>query len=384
MNRFTQGLWLCFAFLSMFVLGFVDNIRGPLFFNILQDFKLTDLQGAWFYSASSLMGFFASLLSVYFLKKFHLLQLLVFSIIVMSAAVLGIGFFENFYLFLMAAGGLGISMGFMGVAQNSSISFLTSKETQSKAYAALHSMYGLSSVLAPIVVGLGLSAGWHWRDFFTVSAVAIFIFFIIALISPFPQWAKDHRTTPAPEKNTIRGLGRVSIFMSLSLAFYVIAEILIGSRLSLYTIRELGLTAEQASLYVTGFYIGLLLGRVLAIVVKYPGPYRYQLYVSMTLSLITMLAGLYHNPWWFSLTGFTMSGFYPTFVVYLSDIYQKRIGVMMSLVIAFQSFSIVMMHQIVGFVSDLSGIRMAFHIGLVFILLSIFFLWRGEVERQKY
>lgn len=384
MNRFTQGLWLCFAFLSMFVLGFVDNIRGPLFFNILQDFKLTDLQGAWFYSASSLMGFFASLLSAYFLRRFHLLQLLVFSCVVMSVAVLGIGFFEKFYFFLMAAGCLGISMGFMGVAQNSSISFLTSKESQSKAYAALHSMYGLSSVLAPVAVGVGLAAGWHWRNFFTVSAVAIFIFFVITLISPYPQWAKDHRTTPAPEKNTIRGLGKVSIYMSLSLAFYVIVEILIGSRISLYTIREFGLSAEQASLYVTGFYIGLLSGRVLGIIFKFPGPYRYQLYASMTLSLLTMTAGLYHNPWWFSVTGLAMSSFFPTFVVYLSDIYQKRIGVMMSLAIAFQSFSIVMMHQIVGFISDISGIKVAFHVGLIFISLSIFFLWRGEVERQKY
>ena len=122
----------------------------------------------------------------------------------------------------------------------------------------------------------------------------------------------------------------------------------------------------------------------MGIIFKFPGPYRYQLYASMTLSLLTMTAGLYHNPWWFSVTGLAMSSFFPTFVVYLSDIYQKRIGVMMSLAIAFQSFSIVMMHQIVGFISDISGIKVAFHVGLIFISLSIFFLWRGEVERQKY
>jgi MFS transporter, FHS family, glucose/mannose:H+ symporter len=384
MDRFAQGLWLTFTLLSMIVLGFADNLRGPLFFDILQDFHLSDLQGAWFYSASSLFGFFASIGSAYFLKRIHLLQLLIISLFVMALALVGISYFHNFYLFLLAAGCLGTSMGFMSVAQNSSISFLTTEKTQSRAFSALHSMYGISSFLAPLAVGWGISSGWLWRDFFRFTAIMVLIVFLISLISPFPDWAKEHRSTPQPEKNTIRGLGIVSIYMSVGLSFYVIAEILIGSRLSLYTIRELGLCTSEASRYVTGFYLGMLVGRLIGIFVKWPGTFRKQLYVSLFLSFLTMVLGLYHNAWWFAFTGLTMSTFYPTLIYYLSEIYQKRIGVMMSLAIAAQSFSIVVMHQIVGLISDYSGIKVAFHLGLVFIFLSAFFLWRGEVERHKY
>jgi fucose permease len=384
MKSFTQGLWLTFTFLSMIALGFNDNLRGPLFFEILKDFHLTDLQGAWFFSASSLLGFFASLGAATILKKIHLLQLLVLSLLCMTFALLGLGYFHHYLFFLATSGSLGMSMGFMGVAQNSSISFLTTNESQAKVFSALHSMYALSSVLAPLAVGWGLAHGWVWREFFTASSVVVFSLFVLTLISPYPQWALEHKTVPPPEKNTIRGLGIVSVYMSLALGFYVIAEILVGSRISLYTIRELGLNSEEASHYVTGFYVGLLAGRVLGSFVKWPGHYRHQLYASLTLSFISMLAGLYVNPWWFIGVGLAMSIYYPVFMVYLSDIYHKRIGVMMALAIAIQSISIVCMHQIVGFVSDLAGIKVAFHIGLIFILLSAFFLWRGEVERHKY
>jgi MFS transporter, FHS family, glucose/mannose:H+ symporter len=384
MNRFTQGLWLTLTFLSMIVLGFNDNLRGPLFFDILQEFKLTDLEGAWFYSASSLLGFFASIGSAYFLKRFHLLQLLILALFTMAVALVGLSYSHNYYFFLLSAGCLGMSMGFMSVAQNSSVPFLTTLKSQSSAFSALHSMYGISSFLAPLAVGWGISKGFIWRDYFKFSAVVVFIVYLIALISPIPKWAKEHRTVPQPEKNTIRGLGKVSIFMSIGLSFYVIAEILVGSRVSLYTIRELGLSTSEASRYVTGFYLGLLFGRLAGIFFKMPGHFRSQLYVSLGLSFLTMILGLYHNPWWFAATGLAMSTFYPTFIFYLSEIYQKRIGVMISLAIAAQSFSIVFMHQIVGFISDMSGIRVAFHLGLVFVALSAFFIWRGEVERSKY
>lgn len=384
MKRTTQTLWLIITFLSMIVLGFNDNLRGPLFFEILKDFNLSDQEGAWFYSASSLFGFIASIASAYFLKKRHLLQLLVLSLVLMSFSLFGIGYFKNYYSFLIAAALFGTSMGFMGVAQNSSISYLTTLSTQSRIFAGLHSMYGLSSFFAPLAVGWGLAQGWTWRDFFTYSALFVLVLSVASFFAPVPQWAKDHRFTPQPEKNTIRGLGIVSVYMSLGLAFYVIAEILIGSRLSLYTIRELGLTTEEASRYVTGFYLGLLVGRVSGVFIKFPGHFRNQLLVSLGLSFLTILAGLYLSAWWFSATGLMMSMFYPTFMVYLSDIYQKRIGVMMSLAIAIQSISIVFMHQIIGFISDFSGIKIAFHAGLVFLVLSAFFLWRGEVERKRY
>lgn len=379
MNR----LWLFFTFVSMLALGFNDNLRGPLFFELLKEFQLTDLQGAWFFSASSLFGFFASLGSAYFLKRFHLLQLLQLSLFVMSASLFGIGFFQNYLLCLLAAGFFGVSMGFMSVAQNSTIPFLTSPEKQSPVFSGLHSMYGLSSFLAPVAVGWGLVRDWVWRDFFQVSAGVVFLVFLGTLVSSYPQWAREHRTVEQPQKNTIRGLGILSVYMSLTLSFYVIAEILIGTRLSLYIIREFELNTEEASRYVTGFYLGLLGGRLFGIFIQWPGPIRNQLFVSLVLSFLTILGGLHFNPWLFALCGLTMSPFYPVFMTYLSEIYQKRIGTMMSLTIAVQSLSIVLMHQIVGFVSDLVGIKVAMHLGLLFALLSLLFLWRGEIERRR-
>lgn len=367
----------------MLALGFNDNLRGPLFVELLKEFKLTDLEGAWFFSASSLFGFFASIGSAYFLRRFHLLQLLQVSLLIMSASLFGIGYFPNYMLCLLASGFFGVSMGFMSVAQNSSIPFLTAPERQSPIFSALHSMYGLSSFLAPVAVGFGLAQGWVWRDFFQASAGVVFLVFLGTLLTKYPQWAQEHRTVPQPEKNTIRGLGILSVYMSLALALYVIAEILVGTRLSLYVIREFQISTEEASRYVTGFYLGLLGGRLVGIFVRWPGPIKNQLFVSLVLSFLTILGGLHLNPWIFALTGLAMSPIYPVFMAYLAEIYQKRIGTMMSLTIAVQSMSIVLMHQIVGFVSDVAGIKAAMHLGLLFALMSIFFLWRGEVERRR-
>lgn len=382
MKRFSQQLWLAFSFFSMMILGFTDNLRGPLFFDILQDFKLSDLEGAWFYSATASTGFFASVAAAYILKKQHVLQLLVLAVVTMAVALFGMGLLKNYYLFLMAAGGLGVALGFLSIAQNSSISYLTTLKTQSRVYSGLHSMYGLSSFLAPLAVGWGLGNGWTWRDFFIYTGMVVLVFTIITLVSPFPKWAQDYKKTPPPEKNSFRELGLVSVYMALAAAFYVIAEILVGSRLSLYTIREMGLSTQEASRYVTGFYLGMLVGRLGGVVFKWPGHYRFQLYASLGLSFLTIAAGLYHNPWWFVAAGLAMSPFYPVIMVYLSDVYQKRIGVMMSLTIAIQSLAIVFMHQIVGFVSNFSGIKIAFHLGFAFLILSALFLLLGEAKRK--
>ncbi len=378
MKKFSQGLWLTFTFLSMVALGFNDNLRGPLFFDILQDFKLTDLQGAWFYSAASITGFFASLACAPLLKKMNLLQLLILSLLCMAFSLLGIGYFKDFHLFLMAAAGFGVSLGLMGVAQNSAIPFLTTPEGQTRAYSAMHALYGFSSVLAPMVVGWGVLRGWAWREFFTASGVFVLILFLLTLWAPQPLWAREHRTAPQPEKNSLKELGWGAVIISFSLGFYVMTEIMVGSRLSLYTIRELGLTTAQASRYVTGFYLCLLAGRLLGVFFRWPGSIRNHLTVSLATSFLALIAGLYLNPWWFAFSGLTMSIFYPTFMVYLSGLYKARMGVMMSLVMAIQSLAIVMMHEVIGYLSDTEGIRVAFHAGLVFIALSLLALWKGH------
>jgi len=157
----------------------------------------------------------------------------------------------------------------------------------------------------------------------------------------------------------------------------------VSSRLSLYSIRELGLSSEQASRFVTGFFLGLLSGRVFATFVPFPGGHVRQLFVSLSLSFITQVLGLTWSPWFFVLTGLSMSVFYPICGAYIASLFPGQEGTLFSWAMAAQSLLIVVMHVGIGAITDLWGIQMAFYFGLMFLGLSGLSLWRSEVERNK-
>ncbi|WP_413291033.1 MFS transporter [Bdellovibrio sp. HCB337] len=371
--------YIVIAYLSLFALGISDNIRGPLFPEILQNFAVSDTQGAVFYAMSSFFGFLGSFLVRFLLKKWSRIRNMQLALLMMTVGLAGMGSVTHFSWLLFFSAIFGASMGITGVVQNILVNVGSLPQKRQQMLSGLHANYGIASFLAPLVVA-GVSA-WlgSWRFVFYIVATVPFALLLgtffwkdnqisAALVNkeklepPHPQTRRDH-------------LGQ--IFLAVALGFYVLAEIMVSSRLPLFVRRELGVSLEESSYYLTGFFVFLLAGRLLFALYHFRWPLRHMLSAFLFLSAASVALGLLSHPFFLALSGLFMAPFYPLAMVYVSNRYEKNIDSAVSYCMALQSFFTVAMHGLVGYLTDLYGIHVALWVGpmglgVSFLLLNSF------------
>ena len=154
--------YLALAYLSLIVYGLSDNIRGPLFPELLQRFEVSNTTGSWFYAIASIFSFIGSWLCLQTLKKFDRVQNLYGALLVLLLGLLVMGFSQNFYQLLIGAAFLGLGLGQTTVIFNLLATLGSSLKYRKQVVSGLHSMYALSSFLAPLVVAGVYGLGGQW------------------------------------------------------------------------------------------------------------------------------------------------------------------------------------------------------------------------------
>jgi len=373
--------YIVLAYLSLFSLGISDNIRGPLFPEILKSFSVNDTQGAFFYATSSFCGFLASFLVRQLLKKYSRVRNLQFALLLMAIGLVCMGSVTEFSSLLIFSGVFGASLGITGVVQNLLVSVGSLPARRQQMLSGLHASYGVASLLAPLVVA-GVSA-WlgSWRYVFYVVATIPALLLIGSFFwkDPEPSSQVSLKTKLAPPEPQTRKDHLGQIFLALSMGFYVLVEIMVSSRLPLYVRRELGMSLEESSYYLTGFFVFMLLGRLLFAVYQFRFPLRSMLSSFLILSALSIALGIYGHPFFLALSGLFMAPFYPLAVVYISGYYEKHMDSAISYCMAIQSFFLVGMHWIVGYLTDQHGITFALWVGPIGLLVS--FLLLNSFER---
>lgn len=356
-----------FSCLSMFILGLGDNIRGPLFVELMQYFHLTNTEASFSFAISSGAAFCGGIFSAYFLKNFSLSKALSFSILLMSLGLFFMGQVELFSLYLAAAFIFGFSMGLMGIAQNLLVAE-AGAANQTKSLAGLHGLYGFSSLIAPMLAAQAPQWSGTWRGSFLITSILALTLFISALVIK-PDTAFEVHKPEVEQKKKISFLHL--LVMGGVMSFYVVSEILVSSRLALYmrTYKEMDLL--QSSQYVTYFFIALLLGRLLFAFKHFPFSLKKQLNISLLSSVLFLLAGLLYHPFFFILVGLSMAPYYPLCVAYISEVTGANRRSFITFAMSFQSFCVISMHIGVGFLTDQFGLFYAFGVGVVSLLLSL-------------
>jgi MFS family permease len=380
-------LYISLAYLSLFFLGLADNVRGPLFPEILKAFSVTDTQGSWMFALSSTFGFIASFLSRHLLRKYDRVLALKYSIIGLSIALIAMAFVPSFSLFLTVSALFGFCLGLMGVVQNVLVSLGSTSERRRQMLAGLHSMYGLSSLLAPLVVAGVVALGFNWRVSLIVMAVFGVCLFVYSLWTP--KNVVQHLTSKAVKEGSIKE-HLPQIYLATMLGLYVMAEMLVSTRLALFMRRESGMDLEQSSLYITMFFIAMLAGRLLFTFLKLQTSLKKQLTVFLAVSILFFILGLNGSPIFLALTGFSMAPFYPLGVAYISEKFPEEIDSAIAYVMTVQSLLTVLMHVVVGWLTDMFGIAKAFYIGPSVLAISLFvlhtyamFFTREQVRKRE-
>lgn len=374
-RTFRRNRWaVIFACMSMFVLGLSDNIRGPLFPELLKYFNLTNSQGSFSFAFASTAAFFGNALGAYSLKRIHLDRLLAISVFLMGCGLFAMGMASSFAVYLVGAVFFGFSMGATGVAQNLLIAENTEGESQTKGLVMLHGFYGLSSLVAPLLASRAPAwfAGQWQSSFILTSILAFFVMMLILGSKVRPAFVShvQHDEVLHGKKSSLKTMFWFAGFF----ASYVGAEILVSTRLALYMRTYFNMNLEESSDYVTGFFIFLFIGRIFFIFKSFKVPLKLQLNISLGFSLLSLILGLSFHPFFLAFIGLTMAPFYPLAIVYISEItgYQKRR--FLTFVMGLQSFCVIFMHAGVGYLTDKYGLFYAFYIGIFLLLCSIFCL----------
>lgn len=358
-----------FACSAMLALALGDNIRGPLFSDLLSFFSVNNSQGSFTFALATFAGLLGNLASVPLLRKITMSQLLVGSLVLLGIGLLIMGTGAVFSIYLLGSFVFGFGMGTVGISQNLLITENVEIGQQPKALSFMHSIYGLGSLLAPLMAAWATGFFQNWQSAFILTAVLTGVIFVGALITRaqplfhVAHYEHDPHSPKSPKK---------SLFMFGGIfAFYVVAEILVSSRLALYlrTYRQMSLT--ESSQYVTYFFVFLLMGRLFFSVKKLSIPLKNQLSIFLLVSIVFIILGLLVHPFFFALTGLSMSGYYPLSMGYISSEAKERRRQFLTFAITFQSFCVISMHILVGYLTDQFGLFYAFGVGVVSLLLAL-------------
>lgn len=369
-------LWPCIlvSYFSLMALGLADNIRGPLFPEVLRVFGLSDGAGSWMFALGSMFGVLGSLSSGWFFRRWDRVQTLRLSQVMLTVGCLGMGAAPNFFVLLFFAAILGFSFGLMGVCQNVLATVGAAGHRRRQVMSGLHSMYGLASFMAPLLVAFSAPYFESWRAPFFLAALApvavlLYSHFRIPVEPPHaePDKGSAHHLTPLSAK---RRWG--SIWLGAALACYTLCEILISSRLALFLRRESTADLSSSSLAVTLFFLLLLIGRLASAFLHIPLKLKTQAVLSLGSSLALLCWGLLGQMEAFVLCGLTMAVIYPVLVALLAEEFPHHLNQVMGTLLALQSAFVVVMHLSVGWMTDKFGIHSAFLIGPVALLVSIF------------
>jgi fucose permease len=216
----------------------------------------------------------SSLLSSRALRRFGTGKVTAISVLMTAVALLGISLAPSFaWLFLLA-----LPLGLGAGAVDSGLNEYVAEHYASRHMSWLHCFWGVGALSGPLIMSRYTALGESWRT--TYRTIAIIQFVLVAVIGlSLPLWGKAARAKAAlatekapvaPEKRSEEQsllaplkLGGIKIAL-VSFLFYCGAEASMGLWGASFLVKTKGLDAATAASWVSLFYGGITLGRLLS------------------------------------------------------------------------------------------------------------------------
>ncbi len=366
----TYRSYILLAYMSLFVQGLSDNIRGPLFPDLLDYFHLDNRTGSLFFSLSSAMGILGGYLGGHSLDQFGRVRTMRAATLLMFLSLLGVGLAPSFPWILSAIFFFGLSCGSLGVAQNVMVIEAGTPAEVQKFQAGLQSMYGLSSLSAPLLVSLMHTLGYAWQtSFFWAGGLSLALFAVSFRISEMPV-RSHHQKIPGGEAPS-----REISYFALLLACYVAAEILVSSRLAQFLREVLSWDVASTGILNSLFFVGMFTGRVLFIFWRPKMSLKTQMGICLGLTAVCIAAGVLLHPLALAASGLAMAPFYPLCMTMAGRLFPRDLSRVTAQSIALSGVMIVIMQTLVGFIADHYGLRLSLLLGPVLALISLLMIF---------
>lgn len=348
------------------MLAWADNARMPLFADVLRDLELSDAVGSLLFSCGSGGQILGSLAGGRLLQRREARGLLGVALVVVAAGTALVALAPAFPLLLLGALIYGLGCGVVVTAQNLIVERETPPGARRRAFAGLHAMYALASLLAPLAaVALREQSGW--RVALLCAGLPSLGLALLAPLSPrVPPRAPSGVGGPA-------GPLRPRLLIGALVAAYVLAELSLSTRLPLLFQRQ-GAAPQVAAGALSLFFACLLLGRVASSLITWPLANRPLLVASAGSALLLYLGGLLVEPWLLPLTALPMAPFFPTAMALLAEELPDELPAALGTLMALVSVALVLGQVALGALTDALGLRAALGLGPAALAVTLLLL----------
>ena len=367
------------CFLSFFVFGFTDNLKGPTLPSMIQDLHIDyGTSGNIFFG--EYFGFVVtSLIAGILADRFGLKVILILAGGLLATGVAGYSTFSNTMLLTASLFSVGLGLGAIELGANATIVQIHPKKTglYLNLMAVLH---GLGSLIAPLFAGWLLGLNISWRIIYRWDILLIALFVLLFLFLQFPKSQEQNNSIDFKNIPNFAFKGILPWFYA-AIAFYVAAEIGVGSWLVTYLqdTRNQSILVSNQNL---SLFFGLLtLGRLIGgFIVHRLGYLRSILFASIA-SLVCVLLGTFTAfSIFFPITGLFFSIIFPTFTAAVSENLKENTNTILGVLFTFAGIGGLLGPWIIAWASDLFGLKVGFaFIGIFTALLiaSVSILLKG-------
>ncbi len=393
LSRTTHWGFIALAYFTLLAQSLIDNGRGPAYPDILTTFDLSSTSGAKIFALASFAALFASLSTKWWLPKLELIRGSIVSLFLMTVAcfLFGRSPLIGTWLLDLSSFLMGLGMGGANVCMNLLIAKGTSPIHRRQFYAGLHSVYGLGSLSAPLILSFYLTQTTDktWGDFYQYLCLLPATILLIALIR-YPALTK---LKVAPTEALVpKAIYKAPVPLLMRLAygtvfgFYVASEVIISSRLVYYLNEGHQLPITESRMALSVFFLALLAGRLLFTITSIKGQSHHWLIFSCLTTIAIYFSSRIFYPPLLALTGLSMSYFYPVAMDWLANTFTEGLEWMTASVLTSVSVFLVVMHLGFGYVTDRVNIEAAMAIVpllLIFTIIMVVILEKAKAKIQS-
>ena len=369
------ALWLLTVggFFSFFTFGFVDNLKGPILPNLLEELNFSYSQGGGILFGAYLGFVIATLLAGPLSDLLGNRLILLAAALFIALGVAGMSSATTYALLFGAMLVIGLGMGAIEVGGNGLIVGLH-PQAQGRFLNLLATFHGVGSLLAPLYAAWLLTGDGSWRQVFLYSLPLALLLAILFLLTKGPSTTQQERHTFDWAALRRSGFSPTMLFFYLAIGLYVATELGIANWIVEYLIKSKGLAQTTASYYLSGFFGCIMVGRLVGSVVVERIGYLRSVWLATVGTLLCLLVALVAPPalaFFLPLSGLFCSIIFPTLTAAVARLHPQNTGTILGLLFTAGGIGGALGPAIMGVASDALGIQWGFGLAALFCAGSI-------------
>lgn len=262
-------LLLAIIYIVFVSLGLPDSLFGVSWPVVHTDFGISESFASYYSIITAVCTGGVSFIAGKLLRRFGTAKVTFFSTLLTAVALLGISFSPNIVFMMIFSVVLGYGAGAIDTGLNNFISL----HYESRHMNWLHCCWGLGVTISPLIMSQFLSEeSGSWRNGYRIVSLLQLLIALIVLVF-IKRWEKTEKSTEEANGATEEaGSGRLIDLLKirgvipsvLSMGFYCGMEFTLGTWGATYAVNTFNLPPDEAAKWVSLYYGGIMLGRIIA------------------------------------------------------------------------------------------------------------------------